>query len=210
MAGERPSRSAFAIYSSATAPNVVAAATLLAMRSRRFVTLGSLPVLAAIRAASRALRASLNVSVGYLPSASFRSTPCIRYFSRHSRPPAGVTNKIQAPTVGQLVGPVARLRVPDCRIRQRHPGALPCQTEGPPKRPPLRAGCRHASANSRERSGWKYEPFWGLSIVREHLRTARWCPGEDSNLHGLRHWYLKPARLPIPPPGHAIGMARFV
>jgi hypothetical protein len=29
----------------------------------------------------------------------------------------------------------------------------------------------------------------------------RWCPGEDSNLHDLHHWYLKPARLPIPPPG---------
>jgi hypothetical protein len=28
-----------------------------------------------------------------------------------------------------------------------------------------------------------------------------WCPGEDSNLHVLQHWYLKPARLPIPPPG---------
>src|SRR5580693_1453521 len=31
---------------------------------------------------------------------------------------------------------------------------------------------------------------------------VKWCPGEDSNLHDLRHWYLKPARLPIPPPGH--------
>src|SRR5215831_5210495 len=31
----------------------------------------------------------------------------------------------------------------------------------------------------------------------------RWCPGEDSNLHGFHHWYLKPARLPIPPPGLA-------
>src|SRR5215469_10767268 len=30
-----------------------------------------------------------------------------------------------------------------------------------------------------------------------------WCPGEDSNLHGFHHWYLKPARLPIPPPGLA-------
>src|SRR5580704_12595666 len=29
----------------------------------------------------------------------------------------------------------------------------------------------------------------------------RWCPGEDSNLHELLHWYLKPARLPVPPPG---------
>ncbi len=35
----------------------------------------------------------------------------------------------------------------------------------------------------------------------EHPRTAKWCPGEDSNLHGFHHWYLKPARLPIPPPG---------
>ena len=33
------------------------------------------------------------------------------------------------------------------------------------------------------------------------LLGKRWCPGEDSNLHDLRHWYLKPARLPIPPPG---------
>ena len=28
-----------------------------------------------------------------------------------------------------------------------------------------------------------------------------WCPGEDSNLHHCYDWYLKPARLPIPPPG---------
>jgi hypothetical protein len=31
---------------------------------------------------------------------------------------------------------------------------------------------------------------------------GRWCPGKDSNLHGLHRWYLKPVRLPIPPPGH--------
>src|SRR5262249_38089509 len=31
--------------------------------------------------------------------------------------------------------------------------------------------------------------------------AGSWCPGEDSNLHGSLHWYLKPARLPIPPPG---------
>jgi hypothetical protein len=30
-----------------------------------------------------------------------------------------------------------------------------------------------------------------------------WCPGEDSNLHTLRHMDLNHARLPIPPPGHA-------
>jgi hypothetical protein len=29
----------------------------------------------------------------------------------------------------------------------------------------------------------------------------KWCPEEDSNLHLLQDWYLKPARLPIPPSG---------
>src|SRR5690606_40744902 len=33
------------------------------------------------------------------------------------------------------------------------------------------------------------------------FRSQSWCPGEDSNLHGSLHWYLKPARLPVPPPG---------
>src|ERR1700735_4746266 len=38
--------------------------------------------------------------------------------------------------------------------------------------------------------------------TRSYLRLfMRWCPGEDSNLHELLHWYLKPARLPVPPPG---------
>jgi hypothetical protein len=31
---------------------------------------------------------------------------------------------------------------------------------------------------------------------------AVWCPEEDSNLHALQRWYLKPVRLPIPPSGH--------
>ena len=34
----------------------------------------------------------------------------------------------------------------------------------------------------------------------------KWCPGEDSNFHDRNgHWHLKPARLPIPPPGLAKG-----
>ena len=37
--------------------------------------------------------------------------------------------------------------------------------------------------------------------VLERPQSTIWCPGEDSNLHGFHHWYLKPARLPIPPPG---------
>ena len=39
-------------------------------------------------------------------------------------------------------------------------------------------------------------------------RPSRWCPGEDSNLHGFHHWYLKPARLPIPPPGQRALLTR--
>ena len=35
-----------------------------------------------------------------------------------------------------------------------------------------------------------------------NAKKWRWCPGKDSNLHGLHRWYLKPVRLPIPPPGH--------
>jgi hypothetical protein len=38
--------------------------------------------------------------------------------------------------------------------------------------------------------------FKGFFVVVEI-----WCPGEDSNLHEFLHWYLKPARLPVPPPG---------
>ena len=34
-----------------------------------------------------------------------------------------------------------------------------------------------------------------------HSWRVLWCPGEDSNLHSFHYWYLKPARLPIPPPG---------
>ena len=41
------------------------------------------------------------------------------------------------------------------------------------------------------------------SVARTTTHTpaeGAWCAGEDSNLHGVTHWYLKPARLPIPPP----------
>jgi len=34
-----------------------------------------------------------------------------------------------------------------------------------------------------------------------NILEGGWCPEEDSNLHGFHHWYLKPARLPIPPSG---------
>ena len=33
------------------------------------------------------------------------------------------------------------------------------------------------------------------------LGKARWCPGADSNRYTLRHRLLRPACLPIPPPG---------
>ena len=38
--------------------------------------------------------------------------------------------------------------------------------------------------------------------------SADWCPGEDSNLHALRHTDLNRARLPIPPPGQ-VSCRRF-
>ncbi len=41
-----------------------------------------------------------------------------------------------------------------------------------------------------------------LHQVKRVTYCFKWCPGEDSNLHELLHWYLKPARLPVPPPGH--------
>ncbi len=39
------------------------------------------------------------------------------------------------------------------------------------------------------------------TLAISDVLDVKWCPGEDSNLHGVTHWYLKPARLPIPPPG---------
>ncbi len=40
------------------------------------------------------------------------------------------------------------------------------------------------------------------------LRST-WCPGEDSNLHALRHTDLNRARLPVPPPGQ-VSWGRFM
>src|SRR6266567_7618918 len=55
---------------------------------------------------------------------------------------------------------------------------------------------------------------WGilaLQVIDSALVKSKWCPGEDSNLHGFHHWYLKPARLPIPPPGQrGLGLARHI
>src|SRR5208283_4641463 len=41
-------------------------------------------------------------------------------------------------------------------------------------------------------------------LLESQAFECAWCPEEDSNLHGFHHWYLKPARLPIPPSGHAV------
>ena len=45
--------------------------------------------------------------------------------------------------------------------------------------------------------------------VNNFCSTLKWCPGEDSNLHTLRHTDLNRARLPIPPPGHCVRLAYF-
>ena len=47
--------------------------------------------------------------------------------------------------------------------------------------------------------------FFRKSAAMLHGGKLYWCPGKDSNLHGLHRWYLKPVRLPIPPPGPGRG-----
>ena len=36
-----------------------------------------------------------------------------------------------------------------------------------------------------------------------------WCAGEDSNLHALRHWHLKPAWLPVTAPALIFQLPSF-
>jgi hypothetical protein len=48
-----------------------------------------------------------------------------------------------------------------------------------------------------------------VNFLRINTLGCCWCPGEDSNLHGVTRCYLKAVRLPIPPPGHACS-AKFV
>ena len=50
------------------------------------------------------------------------------------------------------------------------------------------------------RSGVPVLPNYQIKSADQAL-SVLWCPGEDSNLHSFHYWYLKPARLPIPPPG---------
>jgi hypothetical protein len=42
---------------------------------------------------------------------------------------------------------------------------------------------------------------WGLARAAILPWSEAWCPGQDSNLHALRHTPLKRVCLPIPPPG---------
>ena len=44
----------------------------------------------------------------------------------------------------------------------------------------------------------------GKALVRE------WCPGGDSNPHGLPRYHLKVVRLPIPPPGQFLEESNYL
>ncbi len=47
---------------------------------------------------------------------------------------------------------------------------------------------------------------WISAVFIDYLgerEKNKWCPGEDSNLHVVRHTDLNRARLPIPPPGQS-------
>src|SRR3546814_692653 len=49
------------------------------------------------------------------------------------------------------------------------------------------------------------------NLVTSRPARADWCGRRDSNPHILRYWYLKPARLPIPPrPLRAVGRVHKV
>ena len=51
------------------------------------------------------------------------------------------------------------------------------------------------------RRRWSVIParYGAFSFNRRSILAAAWCERGDSNPHALRHWYLKPGRLPIPP-----------
>ncbi len=53
-------------------------------------------------------------------------------------------------------------------------------------------GCRHCA----------FDPIHQAASLASLFES--WCRGEDSNLHGLPHLDLNQARLPIPPPRHAL------
>ena len=44
----------------------------------------------------------------------------------------------------------------------------------------------------------------------ERSRERFWCERGDSNPHGLPHWHLKPARLPVPPLSHVPATAQYI
>ncbi len=60
---------------------------------------------------------------------------------------------------------------------------------------------RHSCVPSVYRVVYRKGRLRAVIVEKQVSQRDDWCPGEDSNLHVLQHWYLKPARLPIPPPG---------
>jgi hypothetical protein len=58
-----------------------------------------------------------------------------------------------------------------------------------------------------------FHPFPQLSMCmirktgsrRQAIRPVAWCRGGDSNSHGLPHYALNVARLPVPPHRHSVG-----
>jgi hypothetical protein len=79
-------------------------------------------------------------------------------------------------------------------------GGIPARAWHGPRRPLRVFTCGAPSSSS-----YLWRPRRCMDIQLWTWATCgvfeKWCPGEDSNLHELLHWYLKPARLPVPPPG---------
>ena len=204
VAGDRPSRSAFSMYSSATSPNVVPTATLATMRCRRLAAAGSSPPVTASRARVARLAGVAQRHVGIAAERQLL-LDAVHPVLEPPEPAARRRHQqIEPATVRQLVilACAASRSSPRCRSAP----SVPCRPKRPPKRPPLRTGCRRTTANDGGQTQRQYrrisrifQPFAALR------RTEKWCPGKDSNLHALRHTDLNRARLPIPPPGQARG-----
>src|SRR5690606_20137130 len=93
-------------------------------------------------------------------------------------------------------GPPCRRLAPP-QLRQRNPGKGKTPRPCPLRRPALSTDGRHVRIGQ-PRHADKGKPCPGpnrrLGIPRDEN-----CRRGDSNPYALRHWLLRPARLPIPP-----------
>ena len=95
-------------------------------------------------------------------------------------------------------------------IARRATAEAPERSEGAPRRHRFGepASARWAMAGSlRVETQFPAPPRHGWPASRSSAAqrmSEGWCPRRDSNPHAVRHRLLKPACLPVPPPGQAL------